>query len=203
MLHGAGSCKESHYDFARAAIALGSRRCRLTSAATAQSDGPMDGRAIDDVVAMASLLRRELGAPGAQVALRGSSMGGYLALRCAEPADAAAVVAICPASASGLRRALNDGALRFDADPEALGELLDAGDLQPVVAQLTIPILLLHAQGDEQVPVQHSRELAAVAAGADQPADRAARAATTARSSTMRSSRRSACASSRRRSGLR
>ncbi len=162
VVHGAGSCKESHYDFARATIALGLAALSFDQRGHGESDGPMDGRAIDDVAAMASLLRLELGAPGAQVALRGSSMGGYLALRCAERAGAAAVVAICPASASGLRRALNDGALRFDADPEALGELLDAGELQPVVAQLTIPILLLHAQGDEQVPVQHSRELAAV-----------------------------------------
>ncbi len=162
VLHGAGSCKESHYDFARAAIALGLAALSFDQRGHGESDGPMDRRAIDDVVAMASLLRLELGTLDARLALRGSSMGGYLALHCAAPANATAVVAICPASAGGLRRALNDGALRFDADREALGELLDAGELEPVVAQLTIPILLLHARGDEQVPVQSSRELAAV-----------------------------------------
>jgi alpha-beta hydrolase superfamily lysophospholipase len=162
VLHGAGSCKESHYDFARAAIAVGLAALTFDQRGHGQSDGPMDGRAIDDVIAMASLLRLELGTPDAPVVLRGSSMGGYLALRCAERVDAAAVVAICPASASGLRRALNDGSLRFDADRAAFGALLDGGELQPVVAQLPMAILLLHAQGDEQVPVQHSRELATV-----------------------------------------
>ena len=162
VLHGAGSCKESHYDFARAAIALGLAVLSFDQRGHGESGGPMDARAVDDVVSMASLLRSELGGSGARVALRGSSMGGYLALRAARSAGADAVVAICPASAGGLRRALNDGGLRFDADPEALGELLDHGELAPAVQQLEIPILLLHAQGDEQVPVQHSRELATV-----------------------------------------
>jgi uncharacterized protein len=161
VLHGAGSCKESHYDFARAAVALGLATLSFDQRGHGESDGPMDGRAIDDVVSIASLLRSELDGSNARIALRGSSMGGYLALRAARPAGAGAVVAICPASAGGLRRALNDGALRFDADSEALGELLHHGDLQPAVGELEIPILLLHAQGDEQVPVQHSRELAA------------------------------------------
>src|SRR5580704_6245923 len=106
VLHGAGSCKESHYDFARASIAVGLAALTFDQRGHGQSAGPMDGRAIDDVIEMASLLRLELGAPDAPVVLRGSSMGGYLALRCAERVDAAAVVAICPASASGLRRAL-------------------------------------------------------------------------------------------------
>jgi pimeloyl-ACP methyl ester carboxylesterase len=159
-LHGAGSSKESHYDFARATIALGLAALSFDQRGHGESDGPMDGRAVEDVVSMTGLLRRELGGPEARLALRGSSMGGYLALRCAAPAGADAVVAICPASAGGLRRALTDGTLRFDADPEALGELFDGGPLQPAVERLTIPILLLHAQGDEQVPVQHSRELA-------------------------------------------
>jgi alpha-beta hydrolase superfamily lysophospholipase len=162
ILHGAGSRKESHYDFARAAIALGIAALSFDQRGHGDSDGPMDGRAIDDVVSMASLLRNELGEPRAAIALRGSSMGGYLALRAAGDAGAGAIVAICPASASGLRRGLRDATLGFDADASALETLLEGGDLEPAVAALTVPVLLLHAQGDEQVPVQHSRELATV-----------------------------------------
>ena len=33
-------------------------------------------------------------------------------------------------------------------------------DLHEIVASLEMPVLLLHAEGDEQVPVEHSRELA-------------------------------------------
>ena len=161
ILHGAGSSKESHYDFARAALTLGFAVLSFDQRGHGDSAGPMDGRAVDDVVSMASLLALELGDPGAPIALRGSSMGGYLAIRAAAQARAAAVVAICPASASGLRRGLRDGSLDFAADVPALTRLLEEdGELAPYVEALDAPILLLHASGDERVPVEHSRELA-------------------------------------------
>ena len=161
VLHGAGSCKENHYDFARAAIALGIAALSFDQRGHGESDGRLDGRAVDDVVAMADLLVSELGAADAAVALRGSSMGGYLAVRAAERSGARAVVAICPASGAGLRRGLHDETLHFDADVPELEMLLESAELGPIVERLDIPILLLHAQGDEQVAVQHSRELAA------------------------------------------
>ena len=39
--------------------------------------------------------------------------------------------------------------------------MLAEHELEPAVAALRAPLLLLHAEGDEQVPVEHSRELAA------------------------------------------
>jgi pimeloyl-ACP methyl ester carboxylesterase len=87
-------------------------------------------------------------------------MGGCLALLAAPSVAARAVVAICPASTAGLRRGLHAGTLRFRADVPALDGLLAAHDLHRAVAELTMPVLLLHAAGDEQVPVEHSRELA-------------------------------------------
>ena len=160
ILHGAGSCKESHHDFARAALPLGFAALAFDQRGHGDSDGPMDGRALADVCSMAALLRERLGDPRAPLGLRGSSMGGYLAILAAAPVNARAVVAICPASGEGLRRGLAAGTLRFDADRPALESLLDSHELQPTVESLTAPLLLLHAEGDEQVPVQHSRELA-------------------------------------------
>ncbi len=162
ILHGAGSCKESHYDFCRALLPLGFASVSFDQRGHGESDGPMDGRALEDVHAIAGLLRQRTGA-GAPLTLRGSSMGGYLALVAAsdQSLNAAVVVAICPASAGGLRRALRTGEHRFDADAEKLGALLaDHDDLHATVDALEIPVLLLHAEGDEVVPVQHSRELA-------------------------------------------
>jgi pimeloyl-ACP methyl ester carboxylesterase len=159
-VHGAGSRKENHYDFARAVIAIGLPAMTFDQRGHGESDGLLDARAIDDVVAIADVLRGELGDENAPVALRGSSLGGYLALAAAAPARAAAVVAICPASADGLRRGLHDGSFDFRADVAQLEELLDTGDLHAVVPRLTMPVLLLHARGDERVPVQLSRELA-------------------------------------------
>lgn len=159
ILHGAGSCKENHYDFARAAMATGLAAIVFDQRGHGESDGPMDGRAIADVVLMTALLRGRTSS-ALPVALRGSSMGGYLAILAAQPAQAQAVVGICPASAEGLARGLAAGALQFQADRPGLEALLSGHDLHRAVAELSVPLLLLHAEGDEQVPVEHSRELA-------------------------------------------
>jgi uncharacterized protein len=162
IVHGADSCKESHHDFARAAVALGLAAVCFDQRGHGESEGRLDGRAVSDVVMFVVHLRLVLGDREAPIALRGSSMGGYLAILAASPARAQAVVAICPASADGLRRGLRDGRFEFAADRDALGPFLDAHDLTDATSALTMPLLLLHAEGDEQVPVQHSRELAAV-----------------------------------------
>jgi pimeloyl-ACP methyl ester carboxylesterase len=159
ILHGAGSCKENHHDFARSAGAAGFAALAFDQRGHGESTGPMDARAVEDVASMARLLRDRMPAP-APVGLRGSSMGGYLAIVAAPSARAAAVVAICPASAEGLARGLASGALKFDADRPAVEALLSAHDLHTAVAELPCPLLLLHAEGDEQVPVEQSRELA-------------------------------------------
>ncbi len=163
ILHGAGSCKESHHDFARAAQAAGFAALSLDQRGHGESEGSLDGRALDDVGEMARLLRSriaELGSAEAPIALRGSSMGGMFAILAAAAAGATAVVAICPASPTGMRRLLSDEDLHFRADRAELAALLEAADLSHAVEQLDARLLLLHAEGDEQVPVEHSRELA-------------------------------------------
>jgi uncharacterized protein len=160
ILHGAGSCKESHHDFARVAVAGGFAAIAFDQRGHGDSDKPMDGRALEDIASMAALLRERVGDPGLPVALRGSSMGGCFALLAAPAAAASAVVAICPARTSGLRRGLETGRFAFEADVPALDALLAEHDLHDTIESLAIPVLLLHAEGDEQVPVEHSRELA-------------------------------------------
>ncbi len=161
ILHGAGSCKESHHDFARAALPLGLAAIAFDQRGHGESTGPMDDRALDDVVAIATVLRAALGDAAAPIALRGSSMGGYLAIVAAERLGAGAVVAICPAGAEALRRGLRAGTFAFEADVPAFDALLAANDLHAAVQSLHRPLLLMHAEGDERVPVEHSRELAA------------------------------------------
>ena len=162
-LHGAGSCKENHHDFARAALGAGFAAIAFDQRGHGDSDGPMDGRALDDVVSMAALLRARLGGDAAPpIALRGSSMGGYLALVSAAAVSAAAVVAICPASGELLRRGLTEERFTFEADRLVLDRLLAEHDVDAAVRELEVPVLLLHAEGDERVPVEHSGELAAL-----------------------------------------
>ncbi len=160
ILHGAGSCKESHHDFARAAVALGLAAICFDQRGHGETGGRLDARVLEDVRTFVVHLRLTLGDRQAPIALRGSSMGGYLAILAAEPAGAQAVVAICPASPELLRRGLRTERLGFESDREALDGFLATHELSAAVQGLTVPLLLLHAEGDERVPIQHSRELA-------------------------------------------
>ena len=158
VLHGAGSQKENHFDFARACRAAGLAAVAFDQRGHGASDGALDGRAIDDVATIAALLP-----DGAPVALRGSSMGGWLALAAGAALDAAAVVAICPASGAQLRRGLDDRRFPFRADPDSLAPLLERPTCRAAAAALGERLLLMHAEGDEDVPVEHSRALHAAA----------------------------------------
>ncbi len=160
ILHGAGSCKESHHDFARACVAAGMATIAFDQRGHGESTGAMDDRVLDDVGQITALLRHRSAQADLPVTLRGSSMGGYLAIVAAPRAGAMAVVAICPASTEALRRGLASGAFDFEADADALDRVLASHELEPAVEALEVPLLLLHAEGDERVPVEQSRELA-------------------------------------------
>jgi pimeloyl-ACP methyl ester carboxylesterase len=156
ILHGAGSRKENHADMGRAAAAAGLVAVRYDMRGHGESGGLLDGRAIEDVGAAAGL--QPAGLP---LALRGSSMGGYLALVAAAEVGAAAVIAICPAPAQLLASGLRTGRLDGAADAAALEALLAAHPLEAAVAALEVPVLIQHAADDEQVPVAGSLALAA------------------------------------------
>ncbi|MGI8593651.1 MAG: alpha/beta hydrolase family protein [Solirubrobacteraceae bacterium] len=150
IVHGAGSRKESHFDFARAAGAAGLASVVYDQRGHGESKGPLDDRLADDVVRM-----RELLGDG-PVALRGSSMGGYVAIMAARRVGAAAVVAICPAGAEHLLRGLRSGDWEWHADVAKVEAFLEAHDLTWEVRALDAPLMLLHAEGDERIPVTHS-----------------------------------------------
>ena len=159
VLHGAGSSKESHHDFARAAIGAGLAALCFDQRGHGESQGRMDGRVAQDVASMAGLLRERLGGAAAPIALRGSSLGGYMAIAAAQAAAAQAVVAICPAPAEMIRAGLRRKAYRFAVDVEPLDAFLAEHDLVTAAGCLEVPVLLLHAEGDHRVPVAVSQEL--------------------------------------------
>ena len=154
ILHGARSCKESHHDFARAARSAGLSAVCFDQRGHGATGGELDGRALVDVATIAGLLG------DVPLALRGSSMGGYLSIVAGAGLGARAVIGICPASSDGLWRGLRSGELEFPADIPSLEGFLAEHPLDAAVEQLEAPLLLMHAEGDEQVPVAHSRELA-------------------------------------------
>ncbi|HEV2814266.1 MAG TPA: alpha/beta fold hydrolase [Solirubrobacteraceae bacterium] len=159
IIHGADSAKESHFDFARKLRSHGMASVCFDVRGHGDSDGKLGAGVLDDVATMASLL------PEGPVALRGSSMGGWLALAAADRVAAAAVVAICPATSRGLMRGLEERRFAFEADYDRLSLVLATIDLEVAAHDLGERLLLLHAEGDETVPVDHSRRLHAAAPG--------------------------------------
>jgi pimeloyl-ACP methyl ester carboxylesterase len=149
VVHGAGSRKENHSDFAELASRTGMAALALDLRGHGESGGVADAGMLDDVmVALDALAARGLGPLG----LRGSSLGGFLALHAAARHPAVrAVVALCPAQPAGLARVL--GArwpLEFP--------------LEPAVARRDgVARGLWHARGDERVPWQATFALAQLA----------------------------------------
>ena len=161
ILHGANSAKESHFDFARAARASGLAALAFDARGHGRSQGAFGPGAIDDVLAMGALLRTH--APS--VAVRGSSMGGFLAIQAAatDP-EIAAVVAICPAPEDFLLRGLRSGDLDFRVDMDAVEPWLGGLSLERAAMELQADLLLIHAEGDEVIPSSASERLYLVAA---------------------------------------
>jgi pimeloyl-ACP methyl ester carboxylesterase len=160
IVHGARSCKENHLDFARACAAGGLVAVAFDQRGHGDSEGPLGGGMLDDVAAIAAL------APdGLPVFLRGTSLGGCVALAAAAGAGARAVVAICPAPPAMLLGALRDGRFELQADKPGLEALLASIDLERAARALGPDLMLLHAEGDEVVPVAHADALHAAAPG--------------------------------------
>jgi pimeloyl-ACP methyl ester carboxylesterase len=88
-----------------------------------------------------------------------------MALASAERVGAAGVVAICPATSDGLLRGLRHNRLTFRADRPGLDRALAVHDPEVAARELGERLLLLHAEGDETVPVEVSRHLHEIAPG--------------------------------------
>ncbi|MGH2838227.1 MAG: alpha/beta hydrolase family protein [Thermoleophilaceae bacterium] len=163
ILHGAGSAKENHFDYGRAARDHGFAALAFDARGHGRSEGKFGPTAIEDAVTMCELLGEE--APA--VALRGSSLGGFVAIHAgAGWGQAVAVVALCPAPEDLLLRSLRSGQMvRFEFDQEAIEPWLEALDLYEAVGRLgpKTALLLMHAEGDEQIPYTVSEELHAQA----------------------------------------
>jgi fermentation-respiration switch protein FrsA (DUF1100 family) len=162
VVHGAGSRKENHADFARLANASGWAALTFDLPGHGSSEPEMTGEAVDAVISMVHLLEVQDGVDESRVCVRGSSLGGFLALCAAAAApEIAGVIAICPASEDHLARGVRQG--RFDmraGDPidlEAWLMSLDVGEAVERMAER--PLVLMHAEGDTQIPSDHSEDL--------------------------------------------
>ena len=162
VVHGAGSRKENHGDFARLATANGWAALTFDLPGHGESEPEMNGAAVDAVVSMVDLLSVQPGVDSSRIAVRGSSLGGFLAILAAAAApEISGVIAICTASEDHLARGVRSG--RFDiraGDPVDLEAWLVAQDVGEAVERIAgRPLILMHAEGDTQIPSDHSEEL--------------------------------------------
>jgi uncharacterized protein len=162
IVHGAGSRKENHADFARLATATGWAALAFDLPGHGNSEPPMSGAAVDDVIAMARVLGSQEGVDGERIAVRGSSLGGFLAIHAAAASpQIAGVIAICPAGAGHLASGLRRGKFEMRVgDPVALEAWLLTRQLGQAVERIAPrPLILMHAEGDTQIPSDHSEML--------------------------------------------
>jgi fermentation-respiration switch protein FrsA (DUF1100 family) len=160
VLHGAGSRKENHADFARTAVARGWAALGFDARGHGESMGALSGTATADVIQMVQLLGAVDGVDAQRIVLRGSSMGGYLALHAATSPAVAGAIAICPAGEAQLLRGLRRGELAMRAERDGLEDWLSSHDVRAAVEQMAgKPLLIMHARGDDSIPYTQSEEL--------------------------------------------
>jgi uncharacterized protein len=164
IVHGAGSQKENHGDFGRVCAAAGWAALTYDQRGHGESEDETSPEALADVGRMARFLAAQEGVDAKRVCVRGSSMGGFIAIHGAATSDAVAgAIAICPAGEEHLLRGLRDGTLEMRAGAEARADLeawLAEHDLRQAVELIGAkPLLLIHARGDEKIPSEWSEEL--------------------------------------------
>jgi fermentation-respiration switch protein FrsA (DUF1100 family) len=164
IVHGAGSAKENHADFGRACAAAGWAALAYDQRGHGDGDDQLSAEVVADVGRMARFLASRDGVDGRRVCVRGSSMGGFVAIHGAATSPAiAGVIAICPAGEEHLRRGLREGSLDVRADEAARADLtawLGEHDLREAVELLGAkPLMLIHAEGDERIPSEFSEQL--------------------------------------------
>jgi fermentation-respiration switch protein FrsA (DUF1100 family) len=172
ILHGAGSRKENHIDFARRAVGHGFAALTFDIRGHGESEGALGAGVIADVQRVVAFVAERPEVNADRIALRGSSMGGQLAIHAgAVSGRVAAVVAICPAGEqmvlSDVRRVARGERPRPDSalasmrlDAGGMAAWLEENDVRDAVRLLgTKPLMLVHARGDEVVPCAFSEEL--------------------------------------------
>ena len=149
VVHGLGSRKENHTDFAERVAGLGMATLAIDLRGHGQSAGEIGPGMLDDVVAALDALAARGHGP---LGVRGSSLGGFLALHAAaRHAAVRAVVAICPATPEGLATRTGDPW----PHEHPLAPTIRPGD--------GVSRTIWHATGDDVVPWRASAALVALA----------------------------------------
>ncbi|MDE3088230.1 MAG: alpha/beta hydrolase [Chloroflexota bacterium] len=174
ICHGIGSRKENQSGFAGFMAQHGFAALCFDFRGHGESEGQLDDHPLDDVSAAIDLIAGREEVDRSRLALRGSSMGGMLALHAAaRDRRVQAIAAIAPAveaataewiEAGWLQALLAREHLSARIDAPAYGRYLRAHNARAEISHLAPrALLLVHCRGDELIPYTSSEELFALA----------------------------------------
>lgn len=174
LCHGFGSSKERHADFGQMAAEAGFATLIPDLRGHGESGGQVDANIFNDVAAALLYLQNRPEVNPMSISIRGSSMGGWLAIHtAAHLVDVSPVVAFCPANEMLMMTLMEEVALvqRGHTSPLVTGtpprvntnsimQLLYRVDLLKAARHISPrPLLLVHCDGDEVVPAHISQRI--------------------------------------------
>ncbi|HST06216.1 MAG TPA: alpha/beta hydrolase [Chloroflexia bacterium] len=167
VCHGFASCKENHADFAEIATGQGFAVLIPDLRGHGESGGEVDANIFNDVAAALQYIQTRPEVNPASIALRGSSMGGWLAVHTgAHLKDISPVIAYCPVNEAlmlvtmeemGIVQRGHKSPVIPDNPPRvnvnSMIQLLYRLDVGKSARRIhPRPLLLVHSEGDEVVP---------------------------------------------------
>ena len=171
---GFGSTRERHADFGERAAAAGFATLIVDLRGHGESDGQVDANLFNDVAAAFHYLQSRPEINPMNVGIRGSSMGGWLAIHtAAHLKEIAPVVAYCPTNEAQLTILMEEVAMvqRGHTSPLVRGtpprvnvnstlQLLYRLDVAKAARRVSPRhLLLVHCEGDEVVPPHISQRI--------------------------------------------
>jgi uncharacterized protein len=174
VCHGFGSSKARHADFGAQAALAGFATLILDLRGHGESGGQVDANIFNDVAAGLLYLQNRPEVNPMNIAIRGSSFGGWLAIHtAAHLRDVSPVVAYCPPNEMMLTTLMEEVAMvqRGHSSPMISGtpprvnvnstmQLLYRLDLSKALRRINPrPFLLVHCEQDQVVPPHISQRL--------------------------------------------
>ena len=174
VCHGYGSSKERHEAFGERAAGMGYAALVIDLRGHGESGGEVDANLFNDVAAAVLYLQNRPEVSPMRIAVRGSSMGGWLAIHtAAHLEELSMVVAYAPPNDATLSILMEETALvqRGHDSPLITGPLprVNVNSAMQLIYRLDIgkaarrlsprPLLLVHCEDDEQVPAHTSRHI--------------------------------------------
>ena len=171
---GFGSSKERHAGFGERAADAGYAALILDLRGHGESGGEFDANLFNDVAAAVTYLQSRPEVNPMRVAIRGSSMGGWLAIHtAAHLAEVSPVIAYCPTNDGGMAVLLEEVAMlqRGHQSPMIVDPLprVNVNSAMQLIYRLDItkaarhisprPLLLVQCEGDEVVPPHISQRI--------------------------------------------